>query len=331
MPNPIIDETGNRYGSLTVIKYEKDKNGRGAWLCQCDCGNTKVVRGPDLRKNRVTHCSKSCPCKTSSNFIDETGNIYGFLTVLYKTPFKSNSNKTLWHCKCECGNEIDVLGESLRNNLTKSCGCKSKELNSDSHSLDLKGFVFGYLEPIELIEKANGNSRGNKWRCKCNCGCNRDDIIVPTHDLTSNNTQSCGRLKQSHGENDIEIFLKKHNLDFQKQYTFDDLYGDKNKLKFDFCVFDDNKQIICLIEFDGEQHFHPIEYFGGEEKFQQQIKYDNLKNIYCLNNNIKLLRIKYNDNIEQKLKEYFNFSNIENKDFNFDDLIIEEDEKLEFN
>lgn len=54
------------------------------------------------------------------NFIDETGNVYNRLTVLYQVP---NTNPIKWHCKCECGNECDVLGASLRDGNTKSCGC----------------------------------------------------------------------------------------------------------------------------------------------------------------------------------------------------------------
>ena len=53
--------------------------------------------------------------------IDETGNIYGRLTVLYRA--KNNGTKVMWHCRCECGKELDVHGTSLRNGKTNSCGC----------------------------------------------------------------------------------------------------------------------------------------------------------------------------------------------------------------
>jgi len=303
MPSKLIDEKGNRYGSLTVIEYTKDKNGRGAWLCQCDCGNTKIVRGPDLRKNKVTHCSKSCPCRINGQFKDETGNEYGYLKVLYKTPFKSSSQKTYWHCKCKCGNECDVIGENLRQGITKSCGCASKQFNSLSHSKDLIGQQFGYLEPIEIVEY--GSKDGNIWRCKCNCGCQREDILVPAHSLLSNNTQSCGKYRRSHGELSIENFLKEHNIKYKIEYSFNDLIVKETgkKLRYDFAIFKNNF-LYCLIEYDGEQHFKPIEYFGGEEEFIKRQKHDNLKNLYCKMNNIPLLRIKYNEDITNKLQEF---------------------------
>lgn len=300
--NPIINEIGHKYGSLTVIKYTKDKNGRGAWLCQCDCGNTKIVRGPDLRKGKITHCSASCPCKKSAVFKDETGNQYGYLTVLYKTPFKSSSNKTLWHCKCECGNECDIIGESLRNGTTKSCGCKSQLLNSISNTKDLTGQIFGYLEPIKVVKR--NTSEGVVWQCKCNCGCNRDDIFIPSHRLLSGNTASCGRLKRSHGELNIEKFLKEHNISYKTEYSFNDLIScnSNKKLRFDFAIFNKEK-LVALIEYDGQQHYQPIEYYGGEKAFINRTMNDNLKNIYCDNHNILLIRIGYYDNIQDKLNK----------------------------
>lgn len=56
MGQKLIDETGHRYGALTVIEVTKDKNNRTAWRCICDCGNYTIVRGPDLRKGNITSC-----------------------------------------------------------------------------------------------------------------------------------------------------------------------------------------------------------------------------------------------------------------------------------
>lgn len=300
MPSKLIDETGNKYGSLTVKNLTKDKNGRTAWLCECDCGNTKIVRGSDLRTNKVVCCSKSCPCKKTT-LIDEVGNIYGDLTVISKSTFKSSSNKTMWHCKCSCGKEIDVLGESLRRNLTSSCGCKSKELNAKNHSKDLTNIQYGLLIPLEIYQK-NQSTEGNIWRCKCLCGCNREDVLVPTHRLTSGTTKSCGKIRQSFGELSVEDYLIKNNINFKKEYSFENLISQNNKkLRFDFAIFK-NDILLGLIEFDGLQHFKSIEYFGGEKEFQERIKNDNMKNLYCKNNNIPLLRIRYDENIEEKIK-----------------------------
>lgn len=128
MAQKLINELNNKYGLLTPIELTKDKNNRTAWLCKCDCGNTKIVRGSDLRNGRITSCGKKCPLRYTRNgtFIDETGNKYGLLTVLYRVNF-DHKTKIKWHCKCDCGNECDVAGTDLRSGQQKSCGClKSK-------------------------------------------------------------------------------------------------------------------------------------------------------------------------------------------------------------
>ena len=64
----------------------------------------------------------------------------------------------------------------------------------------------------------------------------------------------------------------------------------KRKLKFDFYLPKKN----LIIEFDGEQHFKPMDYFGGEKLFKMQQKYDIIKNDYAKTNKIQLIRIPYN-------------------------------------
>jgi hypothetical protein len=58
---------------------------------------------------------------------------------------------------------------------------------------------------------------------------------------------------------------------------------------------------ICLIEYQGEQHYNSVEFFGGEKQFKKILKYDSLKEKYCKNNDIKLIKIPYWDNLN---KEY---------------------------
>jgi hypothetical protein len=76
------------------------------------------------------------------------------------------------------------------------------------------------------------------------------------------------------------------------------------RLKFDFYTKDKEGKEIC-VEFDGKQHFEPYELFGGEERFREQVKNDIIKKQYTRDNNIKLIRISYNDykNIEDEIKK----------------------------
>ena len=70
----------------------------------------------------------------------------------------------------------------------------------------------------------------------------------------------------------------------------------------DFYLSDYN----LFIEYNGIQHYIPQKYFGGQISFEHQQKRDDYVRNYCKTNNIKLLEIKYNDNIQNKLQEILN-------------------------
>lgn len=97
------------------------------------------------------------------------------------------------------------------------------------------------------------------------------------------------------GELKIKNILQENNTPFKEQIKMDELRGKTLALSFDFAILNEIGNVICLIEYQGEQHFHPINFFGGYEKYQKQCEYDNLKRQYCLNNHIKLIEIPYTD------------------------------------
>lgn len=65
--------------------------------------------------------------------------------------------------------------------------------------------------------------------------------------------------------------------------------------RYDFCIDDEDGDIICLIEFDGLQHFEPIPYYGGIEGLDARKKNDRIKNWYAYQNQIPLIRIRYDE------------------------------------
>lgn len=106
----------------------------------------------------------------------------------------------------------------------------------------------------------------------------------------------CPYCNESKGEKEVGKILDKYNIEYQKQYRFEDCKL-KYPLPFDFYLPQYN---IC-IEFDGLQHKQISEYFGGLDKFISIVISDTVKNDYCERNNIKLIRIPYNEmkNIEK--------------------------------
>lgn len=120
-----IDLTGQKFGRLTVLEYDleatKAHTNGAYWKCQCDCGNIKSIAGTYLRRRLTTSCG--CYHKEVIKK-DLTNKRFGKLIALY--PIEDCFNKTswvIWHCKCDCGNEIDVPSAMLQNKNTQSCGC----------------------------------------------------------------------------------------------------------------------------------------------------------------------------------------------------------------
>lgn len=111
------------------------------------------------------------------------------------------------------------------------------------------------------------------------------------------NKQGCPHCNTPKMENFVKSFLESEKISYITQKTFDGCKH-KRKLKFDFYLPDHN---IC-IECDGEQHYRIRDFNGGLEGFKYTQILDNIKNDYCLTHNIKLIRIKYNDSIEDRLK-----------------------------
>lgn len=123
-------------------------------------------------------------------------------------------------------------------------------------------------------------------------------INCPIHgDFTQNplsHIQGCGcpNCNESKGEKQIVRFLDKNRILYYRQHKFDDC---KNiyQLPFDFYI----PSMRTIIEFDGIQHFQPVEYFGGLKAYESVKINDKIKDEYCEEQYIELIRIRY-DNID---------------------------------
>ena len=169
MPRKAVDIAGKRFGKWTVLERVENKGKSAAWKCRCDCGKESVVTAHRL----VSGKSLSCGC---SRIIDLTGMRFGRLTVLGQAGRRGVS--ILWRCMCDCGNELTVLGSSLRSGKAISCGCR--------RIVDITGMTFGRLT---VIERAGVVKNKMMWRCRCTCG---KEIVVAGVSLRSGNTTSCG-------------------------------------------------------------------------------------------------------------------------------------------
>lgn len=165
-----IDLTGQEFadGNIKVIRRAPDAitpkgSNTTMWECLCICGNIFLANGYRLRKGLV----KSCGCKSLNKIIDLTNKTFENLFVIERADdyiYSNGNRKSRWKCKCDCGKEIIVLGESLIRKHTKSCGCLKKELLKKYNTYDLFGeYGIGYtikgeefyfdLDDYDIIQK----------------------------------------------------------------------------------------------------------------------------------------------------------------------------------
>lgn len=291
---PIKNIVGQKFGHLTVERLSQKrhpKNNKILWECKCDCGNDEIiyVTTGNLTQGYKTSCGcaklKQIQELGRKSAKDLTNQKFGKLTALYRL---ENISPPMWHCLCDCGNEIDVRSIELTSNNTISCGCKRKDLRRN-----LIGQRFGKLTVIERSDNyisPKGQSQV-MYICKCDCG---KEVEVASSSLQQGFTNSCGCLR-SMGENLIDKYLTELNINFQREYTFEDC-KDKRPLPFDFIIFDTNNKIKLLIEVNGKQHYEPSFYKEEDDAIallEYTQRHDLIKQEYCKNNNYDLLIIPY--------------------------------------
>lgn len=121
------DVSGQKFGKLTAIQYSHHEDGVGAmWDFKCDCGNIVTFSLSKVTSGYIN----SCGCLRKENarkaiFKDLTGQKFNHLTVIRYIGRKNG--RTMWHCLCDCGNEVDVDSSSLKSGNTTACGCRQSE------------------------------------------------------------------------------------------------------------------------------------------------------------------------------------------------------------
>ena len=230
---------------------------------------------------------------------DLTGKQFGKLTVIQVSKERKN-NQLTWECKCSCGNPniIYVTTSNLNNGRTRSCGCLRKETirkMAQKQLIDITGNTYGELTVLERAydKEQEFLIKGTKkvhpiWKCRCSCG---NITYVQGTALKTGGTKSCGHVF-SYGNQKLQHILQENNILFKKEYSIN--YNNKN-YRFDFALMDNSNQLICLIEYDGEQHFKPGRGWNTPENFEKQQETDQIKNEYAQLINVPLLRIPYWD------------------------------------
>lgn len=245
---------------------------------------------------------KGCPqCKINNAKIRYTESQENFLRkVKEKNPeveilseYTGNKNKILAYCK-----KHDEKWWTVPSVILRGCGChkcmneKIAEKNGRTHNEFLK-IVHKKSPHIEILGEYKNAKTKIKARCKIH-----NEIYYVTPDLIVQGAGNCPKCTYSSGEYKVANYLDSKGYEYIFQYSF---FGNKeirNK-RFDFYIPSTN----TCIEYDGIQHFEPVEIFGGKNAFEYMKKNDETKNKYCLENHITIIRIPYTvDDVGKYLK-----------------------------
>jgi len=302
---PVTDEDiknfiGENNINVEFIKLEliKDKSGRiRHWVnYTCNCGNPHKAMWSNFKKTQScsecgTEKRRNAKIKYSREYVEKYLNENGYKIV---GEYINSGVSFLYKClTCENTGKTN-FGSFLDGRRCKVCQGFSKK-DTRTFSGIVSEITDG--EYVFLGEYETAHIKSEFLHRTCH----------NTYDASPHNFlqgKRCPFCNSSKGEKKIEDFLLKNNLLFESQYRFNNCRNIL-PLPFDFAIFNEENNLIYLIEFDGRQHFEAIACWGGEDNFNYIKKNDEIKNTFCADNDISLIRIPYwNFNkIEEILKD----------------------------
>ena len=247
------------------------------------CKRHNIIFSQKPRKHLDGQGCKLCSgLRTNEEFIKESINIHGHKYIYDLVEYKNSHKNVIINCP-----KHGVFKQTPANHLSGSgCPeCCNKKRYTSEEFIEKAIKIHGDKYDYSLVEYINTHKK-IKIKCK------KHDIIFEQTPKKHLFGQGCWKCNESKGETLIHDILTKNDITYIRQHTFENCKNIK-LLPFDFYLPEFN---MC-IEFDGIQHFKPVDFFGGQIGYDKLVINDNLKNDYCLINNITLIRIKYNDKI----------------------------------
>jgi len=290
-PNRIKDITGKRFGKLVAIKFIRRERHHTFWKCSCKCGNMCEAISNSLQNGTTI----SCGC---SKIAALKGKRFGKWHVKQFVYIKNR--KSYWLCQCKCGNQKIISRAWICMNKIFCEKCDE----SKGFVENLYGRRFGHIQVISKSPIKKNNAI--YWVCRCDCGKQKE---IRSDHLKGGKIKSCGCCKLI-AEGELYDIIKNifKGCDVIRHYSDDKL----GKQHIDIAVIRKGK-ILCAIEYDGKQHFVPIN-FGNMnkkqviKKFKRQKILDKRKNKILAENDIDLIRFNFMEEINKnavifKLKE----------------------------
>lgn len=278
MLNYIVDEIKFDY-SLCKYKSLNEKV-----EIKCNIHNIIFKQTPKLHfryKGGCPECRKDKKTYDTKEFIEIANKIHNYKYNYNKSIYIKNNKKIIIECSLH-----GDFSQYPNNHINMKQGCpKCKH-------------EFMRIKKDDFIKRANliHNNKFDYSKVEYlnnNCFIS---VICPIHGDFSQklnwhlNGNGCSKCKKSKGEIKISKILDELNINYIEQYKFNDCLSSKKRcLSFDFYLSSLN---LC-IEYNGLQHYKPVDIFGGLKRYNEQIHNDNIKKEYCKLNNIKLIIIPF--------------------------------------
>lgn len=198
-----------------------------------------------------------------------------------------------------------MAGTSLRKGTSTSCGCYRTNNSRENNGKFINeiGNRYGRLVVIAKDEELSNKNHRAYWICKCDCG---NIKTTSSKCLREGKTKSCGCLISA-GEEKVSKVLNLFNISYQSQYG---VAIDKKWYRYDFAILNENKDVVCLLEYNGIQHYDDkYEHWGQNVSINQArdlIKFNYAQDIL----KIPLEIIRYDEDVEEKVISILNKYNL---------------------
>ena len=300
--------------AIHVITKEKNVK---HYKCRCrKCGKTRYYTKETLI-NQPTVCYKPVYCSTRFTYSCRAQNA----NYHKRKKFENDESVCLVDDKNDvipCDDYCDAWNNKRKKELIKQAEKNAQIIagiprrKAVNYDVDYVGSTYESLEVLECVNDAlesipvpHYNQRHQKlynditvykeYRCRCYlCGkeqlvtCDNFGIHPPTdYGYRAYNgywsVVYCDCHHISSFQWIVNDILLKHNIDYKVEVEADGAYGIDavTPLRFDFAIYKE-KDIIAFIECQGEQHYMPVEEFGGERRFAIQQRNDEQKRNYAI-------------------------------------------------
>ena len=177
-----------------------------------------------------------------------------------------------------------ISGHNLQRGTLEKFIKRAKKMHGDLYDYSKAKYI-DVATDVEIICKEHGSF-----------------FMSPNSHTHSAQSRGCPKCYTSSGERLITVFLEKHEVKYETQKKFDDLFSfrgktNRNKLKCDFYL----PTINTVIEYNGKQHYMPIDLFGGKKSLEATRKNDRIKQQYCIENHINYEVIRYDEDVETRM------------------------------